>query len=102
VRRLDLIARYSTGFVYVVSRTGVTGERSELSEAAKPLLAALREKTDMPLAVGFGISTGAQAHEAAALADGVVVGSAIVRAIEEGRDVEAFARELRTGIDGQD
>jgi tryptophan synthase alpha chain len=100
--RLGLIARYSTGFVYVVSRTGVTGERSELSEAAKPLLAALREKTDMPLAVGFGISTGAQAHEAAALADGVVVGSAIVRAIEEGRDVEAFARELRTGIDGQD
>jgi tryptophan synthase alpha chain len=98
-RRLDLIAKYSTGFIYVVSRTGVTGERSELSDSAKPLLTALRNRTDKPLAVGFGISSGAQAREAGALADGVVVGSAIVRAIGEGRDVEALARELRLGLD---
>lgn len=100
-RRLDLVAQYSTGFVYVVSRTGVTGERRELAESARPLLASLRARTDKPLAVGFGISNGAQAREAAALADGVVVGSAIVRAIEEGRDVEALARELRNGLDAQ-
>jgi tryptophan synthase alpha chain len=99
-RRLDLIAKYSTGFIYVVSRTGVTGERGELADSAKPLLKVLRERTDKPLAVGFGISSGAQAREAAALADGVVVGSAIVRAIGEGRDIEALARELRTGLDG--
>jgi tryptophan synthase alpha chain len=99
-RRLDLIAKYSTGFIYVVSRTGVTGERGELADSAKPLLETLRERTEKPLAVGFGISSGAQAREAAALADGVVVGSAIVRAIGEGRDIEALARELRTGLDG--
>ena len=100
-RRLELVARYSTGFVYVVSRTGVTGERSEVAASAKPLLESLRTKTDKPLAVGFGISTGAQAAQAAQLADGVVVGSAIVRAIEEGRDLEALARELRNGIDAK-
>lgn len=98
-RRLDLVARYSTGFIYAVSRTGVTGERGELAGSAKPLLDALRSRTDKPLAVGFGISNGAQAREASAFADGVVVGSAIVRAIGEGRDVEALARELRAGLD---
>lgn len=101
-RRLDLVAKYSTGFVYVVSRTGVTGERSQVAESAKPLLESLRGRTDKPLAVGFGISNAAQAREAGTSADGVVVGSAIVRAIEEGRDVEALARELRTGLDAQD
>jgi tryptophan synthase alpha chain len=100
-RRLDLVAKYSTGFIYAVSRTGVTGERSALADSAGPLLAALRRRTDKPLAVGFGISNGPQAREAAALADGVVAGSAIVRAIAEGRDVEALARELRSGLDAQ-
>lgn len=98
-RRLELVAKYSTGFVYVVSRTGVTGEQQSLSASAAPLLENLRKKTSMPLALGFGISNGAQAREAARYADGVVVGSAIVRAIEQGRDLEPFARELRKGLD---
>lgn len=98
-RRLDLIAKYSTGFIYVVSRTGVTGEQEALSSAAAPLLKQLRSRTSSPLALGFGISSGAQAGEAARHADGVVVGSAIMRAIEQGRDIEAFAHELRKGMD---
>ncbi len=98
-RRLALVSEYSSGFVYVVSRNGVTGERETLASSAGPLLKALRAQTAKPLAVGFGISNGEQAREAARLADGVVVGSAIVRAIEQGRDLEAFARELRNGLD---
>ena len=101
-RRLELVAKYSTGFVYVVSRTGVTGERDSLAGSAAPLLENLRRKTKLPLAIGFGIANGAQAHEAGKLADGVVVGSAIVRMIEQGGDLESFASSLRKGLDGKD
>jgi tryptophan synthase alpha chain len=97
--RLKLVAEYSTGFVYLVSRTGVTGERASLSQSIEPLVASMRAATKLPLAVGFGISTPEQAREVARVADGVVVGSAFVRLIEKGGDVESFARELRRGID---
>jgi tryptophan synthase alpha chain len=104
--RLKLVAAYSTGFVYLVSRTGVTGERAGLSDQLAPLVSAMREWTRLPLAAGFGISTADQAAAVARIADGVVVGSAFVRMIEEGRNdpalesrLEAFARELRQGID---
>lgn len=100
--RLKLIARYSTGFVYLVSRTGVTGERASLSDAAGPLLHAMRAVTDLPLAMGFGISTPEQAAAVAKMADGVVVGSAFVRMIEKqasDAEIEAFARSLRQGMD---
>jgi tryptophan synthase alpha chain len=60
----------------------------------------MRAQTKLPLAVGFGISTPEQAREVAMLADGVVVGSAFVRLIEQNGDLEAFARSLRKGIDG--
>src|ERR1700677_311916 len=59
-RRLELVAKYSTGFVYLVSRTGVTGERASLSDSVAPLVTALRGVTNLPLAVGFGISTADQ------------------------------------------
>ena len=101
-RRLELVAKYSTGFVYVVPRTGVTGERDSLAGSAAPLLENLRRKTKLPLAIGFGIANGAQAREAGKLADGVVVGSAIVRMIEQGGDLESFASSLRKGLDGKD
>jgi tryptophan synthase alpha chain len=81
-RRLRLIAAHSTGFVYLVSRTGTTGEQASLSAAVAPLAARMRELTALPLAVGFGIGTAAQVAEAARFADGVIVGSAIVRCIE--------------------
>jgi tryptophan synthase alpha chain len=101
-RRLKLIAEYSSGFIYLVSRTGVTGERSTLSASIQPLVRRMRAASPAPLAVGFGVSTPEQARAVAQMADGVVVGSAIVRLIEEraGEEkLEAFARSLRTGME---
>ncbi len=98
--RLKLVAEYSTGFIYLVSRTGVTGEQVSLSDTVAPLVASMRSITKLPLAVGFGISTPQQARDVAQLADGVVVGSAFVRLIEKGGDLESFTRALRKGIDG--
>jgi tryptophan synthase alpha chain len=101
-QRLQLIARYSTGFVYLVSRTGVTGERVSLSDTAGQLVKSARAVTDLPLALGFGISTPEQASAVAKMADGVVVGSAFVRMIEKhstDAEIEAFARALRQAMD---
>jgi tryptophan synthase alpha chain len=80
--RLRLVAEHSSGFVYLVSRTGVTGEQQTVSDSARPLIERMRRWTDLPLAVGFGVSTTAQVREVASIADGVVVGSALVRYIE--------------------
>lgn len=81
-QRMRLIAEHSSGFIYVVSRTGVTGEQSSFSETVGAVTGRLRQATDLPLAVGFGISTPDQVRDAAKLAEGVVVGSAIVKFIE--------------------
>ncbi len=81
-RRLRLVAEHSSGFIYLVSRTGITGEQDSLSAAAAPLAARMRALTDLPIAIGFGISTPRQVAEVARISDGVVVGSAIVKFIE--------------------
>jgi len=81
--RLRLVAEASRGFVYAISRTGVTGERQALSSDARPLVERLRTLTDVPVALGFGISTPEQVKQASAVADAVVVGSALVRFLEE-------------------
>jgi tryptophan synthase alpha chain len=81
--RLQRLAGASRGFVYAVSRTGVTGERRALSDEAAPLVERLRGLTDEPIALGFGLSTPKQVAAAGKVADGVVVGSALVRFLEE-------------------
>src|SRR5947199_1624393 len=81
-RRIRLVARYSTGFIYLVSRTGVTGERESLSDAVTPLIRAVRAVTDLPLAVGFGISKPEHVAELGSQVEAVAVGSALVRLIE--------------------
>jgi tryptophan synthase alpha chain len=106
--RQKLVAQYSSGFVYLVSRTGVTGERAELSGSVEPLVNAMRRVSPLPLAVGFGISNAEQAAAVARLADAVVVGSAFVRVIERHSasadgaalesELESFARELSRGL----
>jgi tryptophan synthase alpha chain len=81
--RVNRVAAASSGFVYYVSRTGVTGERQALPDELAKEVKRLRRKIGLPLAVGFGISSPAQVEEVGAVADGVVVGSALVRLIEE-------------------
>src|SRR5437763_6326507 len=81
-RRQKLVAQYSTGFVYLVSRTGVTGERESLSDAVAPLVRSMRGITDLPLAVGFVISKPEHVAELGGQVEAVVVGSAFVRLME--------------------
>jgi len=100
--RLERVAKCSTGFLYLVSRTGVTGEREEISATLRPLVERARRHTDLPLAVGFGLAKPGQIREAQALAEAAVVGSAVVRVIEEHPSggpaaVEHFVRELKEG-----
>jgi tryptophan synthase alpha chain len=80
-QRLDLVAEAATSFVYCVAVTGVTGARAEVGGELPALLARLRARTDAPLAVGFGISTPEQAANVATLADGVIIGSALIDAV---------------------
>ena len=99
--RMAEISRNGSGFVYLISRLGVTGVRDDVASDLPETIARLRGATDLPICVGFGISTGAQAAQVAALADGVVVGSALVRAAGESVDAAlALVRALRAGLDG--
>ena len=98
-RRLKLVAEYSSGFVYLVSRTGITGEQNEIAESALPLIRRMRALTDLPLAMGFGISKPEHVAALADHVDAVVVGSAIVRQIErDPSKLEAFMRDLTRPI----
>ncbi len=98
--RLAAIAAASSGFVYCVSTLGVTGERERLAEGARGLVERVRAVTDLPVAVGFGISTPEQAAEAAAFADGVIVGSAVVRRQGDPAAVRSFVAELAQAVHG--
>ncbi len=97
--RIRRVGEASTGFVYYVSRTGVTGERELLTKTLAKEVKRVRRRLDLPVAVGFGISTPEQVETVGSLADGVVVGSALVRMVEEGgadlaARLEARVREL--------
>jgi len=98
--RMAHIGKHGSGFVYLISRLGVTGTRDELPKELPDTIARLRKATTLPICVGFGVSTPAHAAAVARLADGVVVGSAIVRAAEESVERAAeLARSLRSAID---
>jgi len=102
--RIRAVAAASTAFIYCVSRTGVTGVQDALPEGLAELVGRIKAQTATPVCVGFGISRPSQAREVAAVADGVIVGSALVRMIEENpRDLErigAFVRDLREAVGG--
>jgi tryptophan synthase alpha chain len=107
-RRLRLVAKYSTGFAYLVSRTGVTGVQDSLSSSVGPLVNAMRAVTDLPLAVGFGISKPEHVAELGKQVEAVVVGSAFMRLIERNlenpaleAELEALTRELKSGFGAQ-
>lgn len=103
--RIALTVRACRGFVYAASTMGVTGVRSSVSDAASTLVARTRAVTDLPVAVGLGVSTADQAAQVAAFADGVIVGSALVRLLIEAdtpaagtRSVADLARRMADGI----
>ena len=101
--RLRHIGAQARGFLYTVSLTGITGERKDLSAGLPALLQRAKAATEVPVAVGFGIGTPAQAREAAAMgADGVIVGSRLVREATEAADppaaVGALVRGLAAGL----
>ena len=101
--RVAMIAREAEGFLYLVSSLGVTGERSEINTDLAAIVRTVRENTKIPCAVGFGISTPEQARAMAALSDGAIVGSAIVRIVEEyGKEaperVGRYVRAMKAAI----
>lgn len=102
--RISMIASHAEGFIYVVSSLGVTGTRTQFSSNIDEMVATLRKATKVPCAIGFGISTPEQARKMTDIADGAIVGSAIVKLIAQyGRDsvpyVEQFVRSMREELD---
>lgn len=98
-QRIQTIAKEANGFIYCVSSLGVTGVRSKITTDIGAMVDLVREVTDVPVAVGFGISTPEQAKKMAAQSDGVIVGSTIIKIIEKyGKDapqyVEAYVKEM--------
>lgn len=101
--RIKLAADNSSGFIYLISVTGITGKREKLAADLKGLIARVRKYSKLPIAVGFGISKPAQAAEVAKMADGVIVGSAIVDLIAKKKikAVAKFVSSLRKAIDAK-
>lgn len=97
--RIAHVAAHATGFIYCVSVKGVTGARAEVSAELPDFLQRARSRTATPIAVGFGISRPEHARQVAAIADGVIVGSALINVIDQGGDVVSFVQGLRQAID---
>lgn len=102
-KRIAMIAKEAEGFLYIVSSLGVTGTRSEITTDLASIVKVVRENTDIPCAIGFGISTPEQAAKMAAVADGAIVGSAIIKLIEKhGRDskeaVGAYVKSMKEAM----
>ncbi len=103
-KRIATIAKNAKGFIYVVSSLGVTGTRSEITTDIGSIVKVIRENTDVPCAVGFGISTPAQAQKMASLSDGAIVGSAIIKIIEKdpknaAEAVGKYVREMKNEME---
>ena len=104
-KRIGMISKEAKGFIYVVSSLGVTGTRSEITTDLDSLISVVRENTDVPCAIGFGISTPEQASKMASISDGAIVGSAIIKIIEKyGKDapkhVGEYVKRMKTAIIG--
>ena len=103
--RIAMIAKEAEGFLYIVSSLGVTGARSEITTDLASIVAVVRQHTDVPCAIGFGISTPEQARKMAGIADGAIVGSAIIRLLEQyGKDapehVGAYVKSIKEAVAG--
>jgi tryptophan synthase alpha chain len=99
--RIKLVTSRSSGFIYLVSLTGVTGTRDKLPEELESFVAKVRKKTEKPLCVGFGVSTTEQARRVAKVADGVIVGSRIIQLLDEDKSLRnacSFVKRLREAL----
>ncbi|MBX7075877.1 MAG: tryptophan synthase subunit alpha [Methanobacteriaceae archaeon] len=101
--RIQMIASDASGFIYVVSSLGVTGVRSEIKTDIKSIITLIKEVTDVPAAVGFGINTPEQAENISKIADGVIVGSAIVKIIAEHGEnakepIVKYVKSMKTAV----
>ncbi len=99
--RIKLVASKSSGFIYLVSLTGVTGARDKLPEELESFVARVRKRTEKPLCVGFGVSTTEQARRVAKVADGVIVGSRIIQLLDEDKSLKnasSFIKYLREAL----
>ncbi len=92
--RIEMIAGVSSGFIYLVSLTGVTGARKQLSSNLLSFIKKVKDSTNQPIAVGFGISDAKQAKEISAVSNGVIIGSAFINLINDAQSVEAASRDL--------
>lgn len=99
-KRLPKVLENTSGFVYYVSITGITGAAQASGADVAPEVARIKAKTDLPVIVGFGVTTPEKAQEIAAVADGTVVGSAIVNQIAQGKSVEEVAAFVKSLADG--
>ena len=104
--RIAMIAKEAEGFLYIVSSLGVTGTRSEITTDLASIIKVVRENTDVPCAIGFGISTPEQAAKMAGLSDGAIVGSAIIKILEKyGKEAPAFigeyVKKMKDGVRGE-
>ncbi|MEN3325373.1 MAG: tryptophan synthase alpha chain, partial [Acidobacteriota bacterium] len=97
--RLKLVAQHASGFIYAVSRAGVTGAREAVSAEAEKLVSRMRQFSSLPIAVGFGISNAAQVADVGRYADAVVVGSAIVAEMERLMGTPDVARQVGNFLD---
>ena len=96
--RIKIVKKASTAFIYFVSITGITGAELSVTKRMKETFSNIKAMTRKPIAVGFGISTPEEASEIAAFADGVIIGSALVKLISEGKSIKDFAKSLREAI----
>jgi len=99
--RIELVAKKSCGFIYLVSLTGVTGARDKLPEELESFVARVRKRTEKPLCIGFGVSTSEQARRIAKVADGVIVGSRIIQLIKVDNSLKnlcSFVKGLRDAL----
>jgi len=95
LERIKKVVKVSTGFIYYVSITGITGAKLAIGDPMKDTLKLIKSNTNKPVAVGFGISNPEEAAEISKLAEGVIIGSAIVRLIAEGKDVKDFVKKIK-------
>ena len=101
--RIAMIAKEARGFLYIVSSLGVTGTRSEITTDLSSIVKIVRKNTDVPCAIGFGISTPEQAKEMSQIADGVIVGSAIIKLLKQYKTkaptyIGAYVKEMKEAM----